>query len=196
MLARRRQGFGALAAAASSRISASLDLNTVLHEVVESARALIGARYGAISPVTSIKGSTATVLGASPALDPAEMREFFRIIDEQADHMRGLISDLLDAGRIDTGTLSVAPEPSEVAGLADQARNTFLSGGGPAHRCYRRPTRHAPYLMPRFTRFLRRRISTATIRIDARITNKVATERMVGLMFSRRPSNISRGKVR
>ena len=62
--------------------------------------------------MTSIKGSTATVLGASPALDPAEMREFFRIIDEQADHMRGLISDLLDAGRIDTGTLSVAPEPS------------------------------------------------------------------------------------
>ena len=54
----------------------------------------------------------------------------------------------------------------------------------------------APYLMPRFARLLRRRISTATIRIDARITNKVATERMVGLMFSRRPSNISRGKVR
>ena len=54
----------------------------------------------------------------------------------------------------------------------------------------------APYLMPRFTRLLRRRISTATIRVDARITNNVATERMVGLMFSRRPSNISRGKVR
>ena len=54
----------------------------------------------------------------------------------------------------------------------------------------------APYLVPRFARFLRRRNSTATIRIDARITNKVATERMAGLMFSRRPSNISRGKVR
>ena len=43
------------------------------------------------------------------------MREFHRIIDEQADHMIGLISDLLDAGRIETGTLSVAPEPTEVA---------------------------------------------------------------------------------
>ena len=82
------------------------------------------------APLTSIKGSTATVLGASPALDPAEMREFFRIIDEQASHMRGLIGDLLDAGRIDTGTLSVTPEPSEVAGLVDQARSTFLTGGG------------------------------------------------------------------
>ena len=82
------------------------------------------------APLTSIKGSAATVLGASPVLDPAEMLQFFRIIDEQADHMRGLISDLLDSGRIDSGTLSVAPEPAEVAGLVDQARNTFLSGGG------------------------------------------------------------------
>ena len=82
------------------------------------------------APLTSIKGSTATVLGASPPLEPAEMLQFFHIIDEQADHMRGLISDLLDAGRIETGTLSVTPEPAEVAGLVDQARNTFLSGGG------------------------------------------------------------------
>ena len=82
------------------------------------------------APLTSIKGSTTTVLSASPQLDHAETREFFRIIDEQADHMRGLIGDLLDAGRIDSGTLSVAPEPSEVAALVERARNTFLSGGG------------------------------------------------------------------
>ena len=82
------------------------------------------------APLTSIKGSTATVLGASPSLEPAEMLQFFHIIDEQADHMRGLISDLLDAGRIETGTLSVSPEPTDVANLVEQARNTFLSGGG------------------------------------------------------------------
>ena len=64
------------------------------------------------APLTSIKGSTATVLDGSPDLDSAEMLQFFRIIDEQADHMRGLIGDLLDAGRIETGTLSVSPEPS------------------------------------------------------------------------------------
>ena len=45
-------------------------------------------------------------------------------------HMRGLIRDLLDAGRIDAGTLSVAAEPSEVAALVERARSTFLSGGG------------------------------------------------------------------
>ena len=82
------------------------------------------------APLTSIKGSTATVLGASSELERAEMVQFFRIIDEQADHMRGLISDLLDAGRIDSGTLTIALEPAEVAPLVEQARSTFLSGGG------------------------------------------------------------------
>ncbi|MYI99805.1 MAG: response regulator [Gemmatimonadetes bacterium] len=82
------------------------------------------------SPLTSIKGSASTLLEAAPKLDPAEMREFYRIILAQADHMRVLISDLLDAGRIDTGTLSVSPEPSEVADLVDRARTTFQSGGG------------------------------------------------------------------
>jgi len=82
------------------------------------------------TPLTSIKGSAATLLEAAPKLDPAEMREFYRIILAQADHMRVLISDLLDAGRIDTGTLSVVPEPSEVADLVDKARTTFQSGGG------------------------------------------------------------------
>ena len=47
------------------------------------------------APLTAIKGSTATVLGAAAALDPAEMLQFFRIIDEQADHLRSLIADLL-----------------------------------------------------------------------------------------------------
>ena len=82
------------------------------------------------TPLTSIKGSTATVLDASQHFDPAEIQQFFRIIDQQASYMSGLISDLLDVGRIETGTLSVSPEPSEVGPLVDQARNTFLSGGG------------------------------------------------------------------
>ncbi len=37
--------------AASLRINASLDLETVLNEVVDSARALTGARYGAIATI-------------------------------------------------------------------------------------------------------------------------------------------------
>ena len=82
------------------------------------------------TPLAAIKGSTATVLGATTSLDAAEVEQFFRIIDKQADHMRGLISDLLDVGRIDAGTLSVSTSPVELAEVVDQARNAFLNGGG------------------------------------------------------------------
>ncbi|MDE0520349.1 MAG: response regulator [Boseongicola sp.] len=80
-------------------------------------------------PLAAIKGSAATLLEEAPTLDPAEMREFHRLIGEQADHMRGLIGDLLDAGRIEAGTLSVSPEPSDAAGLVERARATFQGGG-------------------------------------------------------------------
>ena len=82
------------------------------------------------TPLSSIKGSAVAVLGAARAPDPAEMLQFFRVINEQADRTLGLIADLLDQGRIETGTLSVAPEPTDLARLVEEARSTFLSGGG------------------------------------------------------------------
>ena len=82
------------------------------------------------APLSSIKGSAATLIGSGDSLNPAEALQFHRIIDDQADHMRSLITDLLDVARIETGTLSVSPEASEVAVLVDRARNSFLSGGG------------------------------------------------------------------
>ena len=81
------------------------------------------------APLTSIKGSAATVLGASDDLDRSELLQFFRIVDDQADHMRGLIGDLLDVGRIESGTLSVAPQPVELTRLVERARSAFASGG-------------------------------------------------------------------
>ena len=82
------------------------------------------------TPLTSIQGSTGAVLSAEPGFARAEMMQFFRIIDEQAARMASLIRDLLDAGRIATGTLSVSLEASDVAALVDSARTSFVSGGG------------------------------------------------------------------
>ena len=81
-------------------------------------------------PLAAIRGSAVTLLQDAAALDPAEMREFHRIIVEQSGHMRGLIGDLLDSGRIETGMLSVLPKPLEVADLVERARDTFIGGGG------------------------------------------------------------------
>ena len=82
------------------------------------------------TPLSSIWGSAATALEASATLRPAETLQFFRIIKEQADHMRALIGDLLDAAHIEAGRLSVGPEPANLAAIVDQARNLYLSGGG------------------------------------------------------------------
>ena len=82
------------------------------------------------TPLTSIRGSATTMLDATSDLDPAEMRQFLRIIVEQADSMRDLIGDLLDVARIETGTLPVNPEPADLLTLVDRARNIFLLSGG------------------------------------------------------------------
>ncbi|MXX26654.1 MAG: response regulator [Caldilineaceae bacterium SB0668_bin_21] len=80
-------------------------------------------------PLSSIKGSAATVLTAPTSFGSTEMLQFFRIIDRQADHMSGLINDLLDVAHIDAGTLSISPEPVPLTELVENARSTFLSGG-------------------------------------------------------------------
>jgi DNA-binding response OmpR family regulator/signal transduction histidine kinase len=89
--------------------------------------ALVGRELRA--PAASIKGSAAAALRAAGARDPAEMTQFFHIINDQADHMLDLISNLTDAARIDAGDLPVFPEPSEVGALAEQTRDDFLSPG-------------------------------------------------------------------
>jgi len=81
-------------------------------------------------PLTSIKGSAVNLRESFNSLDPAEIYQFIRIIESQSDRMRDLIGELLDVARIETGQLSVTPEPAEVGTLVDEARNAFLAGGG------------------------------------------------------------------
>ena len=82
------------------------------------------------APLISIKGSADTLPEAASELDATEMAQFHRIIRDQSTNMRRLIGDLLDVARIETGTLPMAPEAVEAAVLVDQAKNTFLGGGG------------------------------------------------------------------
>ena len=88
-------------------------------------------------PLTSIKGSITTLLEAATALDAAEVVQFNRIINSQTDLMREMVGDLLDVARVEMGTLSVSPQPIDVALLVEDARSAFQSSpvGQPAsHR--------------------------------------------------------------
>ena len=80
--------------------------------------------------IVAIKGSAATVLGAPHPMDHRETRQFLQIIDEHADHMRHMMGNLSDQRDIETGTLSVNPQPADLEDLVKQARETFLRRGG------------------------------------------------------------------
>ena len=82
------------------------------------------------SPLAAIKGSATTALEGARDPDRAELRQFLRIVGEQADRMDGLIGDLLDAGRIGAGVIAVDPEREKLAGLVERARTAFAGSGG------------------------------------------------------------------
>ena len=63
-------------------------------------------------------------------MDHRETRQFLQIIDEHADHMRHMMGNLSDQRDIETGTLSVNPQPADLEDLVKQARETFLRRGG------------------------------------------------------------------
>ena len=81
------------------------------------------------TPLATVKGSVATLIDPPAPLSPSEMKQFHHIIDTQINRMHVLISDLLDVARIETGTLAISPEPTDVAVLVGEARNSFRSTG-------------------------------------------------------------------
>ena len=82
------------------------------------------------TPLATVRGSVSALMNDPAGMHPVEMHQFYSIILEQTDRMRALINDLLDVARIETGTLSVSPEPADVAVVVDQARKSFYSAVG------------------------------------------------------------------
>ena len=81
------------------------------------------------APLVAVKGSVTNLLDPAATLNSTESRQFYQIIDAQTDRMRALISDLLDVARIETGALSVAPQPTDLRTLATEAGDMFRLAG-------------------------------------------------------------------
>ncbi len=82
------------------------------------------------TPLTAIKGSAATVLTSSRPFDSEETHELFEIIDEQSDRLRDLVDNLLDMTRIESGSLPVKLESIDLTKILEDAKKTFVRGGG------------------------------------------------------------------
>ena len=81
------------------------------------------------TPLATVRGSVSALLDEPSGLHPAEMRQFHQIIFEQTERMRALIADLLDVARIETGTLSISPAPTDLAVLVGEVGSAFRIGG-------------------------------------------------------------------
>ena len=82
------------------------------------------------SPLASIRGSATTLLDDEPDLDPAEMRQFHRIIEREASRMRGLISTCWTWRASRRARCRSLPDLRRWPVLVDEARNAFLNAGG------------------------------------------------------------------
>ena len=112
-----------------SAVGTILDMTPLEDMKRQRAEFLQNVSHELRTPLSAIKGSTSTILGSPSALASAETRQFLRVIDEQAEHMRHLINDLVDLTQIEAGSLSVNTEPKDVANLLDQARERYLHAG-------------------------------------------------------------------
>ena len=81
-----------------------------------------------LAPLTSIRGSATAVLKDLARLDLDKARQFFSLIEWQADRMQGLLWDLLELARIEAGTMPLTPEPTDLAFLVGQAQASFREG--------------------------------------------------------------------
>lgn len=69
------------------------------------------------SPLTGVKGFTSTLIAKWDRLTDSQKLLMLNTVDADADRLTRLITELLDAARIDTGRLSVRKQPVRLAPL-------------------------------------------------------------------------------
>jgi len=72
------------------------------------------------TPLTSLKGFVEVLLGGEYN-SPEKLQEYLGILDSEADRMIGLINDLLDLGRLESGKMAMQMETVQMDELAAYA---------------------------------------------------------------------------
>ena len=109
-----------------SVVTVSQDMTLLREESLRQAEFLGMVSEELRAPLISIKGSAAALRGDTTQLHPTEAQQLVRIIDQQADLMRGQINSLIELTQIETGTLSVVAEPADVAKLIEWSCGEYL----------------------------------------------------------------------
>ena len=76
-------------------------------------------------PLTTIKGSVAALSDIASSGSQAELNHLVKIIDQQTDLMRSQVNSIVELTYIETGTLMVSPEATDIKSLVDEAIREF-----------------------------------------------------------------------
>lgn len=96
----------------------------LLEEADRFRRALLGSvSHDLRTPLASIKASVSTLASpeTSAAIQEGERAELLAMIEEQADHLARLVTNLLDMSRIEAGALVIHLEATALADIMDEA---------------------------------------------------------------------------
>ncbi|MEX2985058.1 ATP-binding protein [Streptomyces sp. C36] len=81
------------------------------------------------SPLTSVKGFTATLLGKWERFTDDQKRLMLETVDADADRVTRLIAELLDISRIDSGRLEVRRQPLDIAAAVHRHVQAHVRAG-------------------------------------------------------------------
>ncbi|GHG15878.1 sensor histidine kinase [Streptomyces zaomyceticus] len=81
------------------------------------------------SPLTSVKGFTATLLTKWERFNDEQKRLMLETVDADAGRIKRLIAELLDISRIDSGRLEVRRQPVDIAAAVGRHVQVHTTGG-------------------------------------------------------------------
>nr|WP_206322848.1 ATP-binding protein [Streptomyces sp. HNM0575] len=98
------------------------------------------------SPLTSVKGFTATLLAKWERFTDDQKRLMLETVDADANRVTRLIAELLDISRIDSGRLEVRRQPVDMAAAVRRHVEAHIAAGRSADRFVTRVTEPLPGL--------------------------------------------------
>ncbi|MDI3407111.1 sensor histidine kinase [Streptomyces cavernicola] len=86
------------------------------------------------SPLTSVKGFTATLLAKWERFTDDQKKLMLETVDADANRVTRLIAELLDISRIDSGRLEVRRQPVDIGAAVGRHVQAHVAAGRPAER--------------------------------------------------------------
>lgn len=86
------------------------------------------------SPLTSVKGFTATLLAKWERFTDDQKKLMLETVDADANRVTRLIAELLDISRIDSGRLEVRRQPVDMGAAVGRHIQAYVTAGQPADR--------------------------------------------------------------